>query len=97
MLIFLIGFMGSGKSFIGRNLAPILDFEYIDMDKYIEEKEALSITEIFEQKGEVYFREQEHLFIKNIDTTKNYVISTGGGVPCFYNNMDLMNEKGLTI
>ncbi|HRB93286.1 MAG TPA: shikimate kinase, partial [Chitinophagales bacterium] len=76
MLIFLIGFMGSGKSFIGRNLAPILDFEYIDMDKYIEEKEALSITEIFEQKGEVYFREQEYLFIKNIDTTKNYVIST---------------------
>lgn len=97
MLIFLIGFMGCGKSFIGRNLAPMLHYDYVDMDKFIEEQEQLSIAEIFEQKGETYFREQEHQFLLNIDITKDKVISTGGGVPCFYNNMDLMNEKGLTI
>ncbi len=97
MLLFLIGFMGCGKSYIGRNLAPMLQYDYVDMDKFIEEQEQLSISEIFEQKGEAYFREQEHQFLLHIDSTENKVISTGGGVPCFYNNMDLMNEKGLTI
>ena len=97
MLIFLIGFMGSGKSFIGRNIAPILQYDYIDSDKFIEEQEACSIKEIFEQKGETYFRQLEHDFLVSLNPTDNIVISTGGGMPCFNNNMALMNEKGLSI
>ncbi|MBK9791903.1 MAG: AAA family ATPase [Sphingobacteriales bacterium] len=97
MLIFLIGFMGCGKSYVGRNLAPLLGFDYIDVDKYIEEKEGLTIKEIFEQKGEDYFRQAEKDFIHQLDTGQNLVISTGGGAPCFFDNMEVMNEKGLTI
>lgn len=89
--------MGCGKSYIGRNLAPLLGFEYVDIDKYIEEKEALTIKEIFEQKGEDYFRLQEKDFIQQVDDKENLVISTGGGAPCFFDNMDVMNKKGLTI
>jgi len=97
MIIFLVGFMGCGKSYVGRNLAPLLDFNYVDIDKYIEEHEGLTVKEIFEQKGETYFREQEQQFIANVDTNQNLVVSTGGGAPCFFDNMDVMNEKGLTI
>lgn len=97
MLIFLVGFMGCGKSYVGRNLAPLLGFDYIDIDKFIEEEEGLSVKEIFEQKGEDYFRNLERKFIQEVDTEQNMVISTGGGAPCFFDNMDVMNEKGLTI
>ncbi len=89
--------MGCGKSYVGRNLAPLLGFDYIDVDKYIEEKEGLTIKEIFEQKGEDYFRQAEKDFIHQLDTGQNLVISTGGGAPCFFDNMEVMNEKGLTI
>jgi len=89
--------MGCGKSYVGRNLAPLLGFEYVDIDKYIEEKESLTIKEIFEQKGEAYFRDQEKKYIHEVDTNQNLVVSTGGGAPCFFDNMDVMNEKGLTI
>lgn len=97
MLIFLVGFMGCGKSYIGRTIAPQLDYEYIDSDKFIEEKEGVSIKEIFEQKGEAYFRQLEHEFLVSLEIDKNIIVSTGGGMPCFTNNMALMNEKGLTI
>lgn len=97
MIIFLVGFMGCGKSYVGRNLAPALGFDYVDVDKYIEEQEGLTIKEIFEQKGEAYFRVQEQKFIQELDTNQNLVVSTGGGAPCFFDNMDVMNEKGLTI
>lgn len=97
MLIFLVGFMGSGKSYVGRNMAPLLGFDYIDLDKHIEEQEGKSVKEIFEQKGETYFRELERDFIRNIHEDRNLIVSTGGGAACFYDNMDVMNEKGLTI
>lgn len=89
--------MGCGKSYVGRNLAPLLGFDYVDIDKHIEEKEGLTVKEIFEQKGEDYFRQAEKEFIQQIDAGQNLVISTGGGAPCFFDNMDVMNEKGLTI
>lgn len=97
MLIFLIGFMGCGKSYVGRNLAPLLNFEYIDADKYIEEKEGITVKEIFEQKGEEYFRKQEKLFLEQLNPQQNIVVSTGGGAPCFFDNMDVMNNKGITV
>lgn len=89
--------MGSGKSYVGRNLAPLLGFKHIDIDKYIEEKEGMSVKNIFEQKGEHYFREEEKKFLEELLPEQNLVISTGGGAPCFFDNMQVMNEKGLTI
>lgn len=89
--------MGCGKSYVGRNLAPLLGYDFVDADKFIEEKEGLTIKEIFEQKGEDYFRNQEKLFLEELDSEQNLVVSTGGGMPCFFENMDVMNEKGLTI
>jgi shikimate kinase len=97
MLIFLIGFMGSGKSYVARNLSIILNCDFVDMDKIIEEEEGLSINELFEQKGENYFRIKEKDYLEKLDINQNLIVSTGGGTPCFFNNMDLMNEKGLTI
>ncbi|MCO5230832.1 MAG: shikimate kinase [Chitinophagales bacterium] len=97
MLYFLIGFMGSGKSYTGRNISELLSIPIIDMDKYIEEKENRSIAEIFEKDGEPYFRKLERDFLENLDPNNNLIISTGGGAPCFFDNMELMNQKGMTI
>ena len=97
MLVFLIGFMGSGKSFAGRHLGEVLKIPCTDMDKHIEEQEKRTVREIFEQSGENYFRELEHQFLENLDTDQRLIISTGGGAPCFYDNMQIMNRKGLTI
>ena len=97
MLIFLVGFMGCGKSYIGRNLAPLMGYDAIDMDHAIEAEEGLTVKEIFEQKGEAYFREKEKAFLQQLDPGQNIIISTGGGAPCFFDNMDVMNAKGLTI
>lgn len=97
MLIFLIGFMGCGKSYIGRHLAPALGYDYVDMDHYIEEQEGIPVKDIFEQKGEAYFREREHAWLQQLSPEQQMVVSTGGGAPCFFDNMDIMNAKGLTI
>jgi shikimate kinase len=97
MIIFLIGFMGSGKSTLGKRLAKKIGYDFIDMDHYIEEQEGLKVPAIFEQKGEKYFREQEKLFLANLEPDANIVVATGGGAPCFGNNIELMNEKGITV
>ncbi len=97
MIIFLTGFMGSGKSHIGRELAPLMGFEHIDLDRWLEEQEGCSVKNIFEEKGEHYFRELERKFLEALDKERNLVISTGGGAPCFFNNMEIMNQKGLTV
>lgn len=89
--------MGCGKSYIGRKIAPAINFEYIDTDKAIEEQEQKSINQIFEQHGESYFRKLEHQLLQQLNPEKNIVISTGGGMPCFQQNIQLMNQKGLTI
>jgi len=97
MRIFLIGFMGCGKSTIGRQLAHYLTFEYADMDKIITSHAGMSIQQIFDTKGEAWFREQETAAIYELLQQDNLVIATGGGVPCFYKNMDLMNRHGITV
>lgn len=97
MLIFLVGFMGSGKSYTGRNLAPLLGVEHIDLDHYLEQKEDMSVKQIFEKKGEEHFRKLEQKYFRDLIPQQQLVVSTGGGAPCFYDNMDVMNEKGLTI
>ena len=97
MLYFLIGFMGSGKSYMGKNLSKVLEIPCIDMDTQIEKNEGMSIKDIFEKKGEAYFRNLEHQFLLELDSNDNKIISTGGGVPCFFDNIKIMNQKGLTI
>jgi len=95
--IFLIGFMGSGKSTIGRKLASNLKWSFVDLDEKIEAMEGLNIPAIFSQKGEPFFREIESKALRDLQSEKRLVISTGGGTPCFANNMEFMLESGLTI
>ncbi len=97
MLIFLIGFMGSGKSYTARNLSERIGIPYLDMDKAIEQKEGRSIADIFSQSGEAYFRELEHQFLMDLQQHEDLIVATGGGTPCFHDNMAIMNGKGLTI
>jgi shikimate kinase len=98
MKIFLIGFMGSGKSTVGVDLAHILGYRFIDLDEYIEQKHNLSIKLIFETKGEDYFRMIENETLKEVCSFEgDFVISSGGGTSCFYNNIDYMNRNGITV
>lgn len=97
MRIFLIGFMGSGKTTLGKQLARKLGYRFIDQDDYIEETSGLTIAEYFSRNGEQAFRKYEHEALKNLLEFDNVVISTGGGAPCFFNNIDMMNENGLAI
>ena len=98
MTLFLVGYMGSGKSVIGKKLARILEYNYIDLDSYIEEKENTSIKVIFETKGEIYFRKIESLYLKELVPIENTIVSLGGGTPCYgNNNLILESEKSLSI
>lgn len=94
--IFLIGFMGSGKSTVGKKLANKLNLNFVDMDRDIESKTNTSIAIIFKEKGESYFRNLEREWLNN-DIPNNSVISTGGGTPCFHENLQKMKEKGVVI
>ena len=96
-IIYIIGFMGSGKSTAGRKLASLLGWSFIDLDKRIEEHTSKTIPEIFSQKGEDYFRSIEAQLLRDLMSCTNTVISTGGGTPCHGDNMDFMNEHGLTV
>lgn len=97
MKIFFVGLPGSGKTTLGRALARCLNYEFLDTDDEIIRSEGKSIEAIFQVQGENYFREQEHLTLLRIISKENAVVSTGGGLPCFFNNMDLINENGLSI
>lgn len=94
--IILVGFMGSGKTTFGRNLAEKLNYKFIDTDKEIETLVGMSISTIFEKKGEAYFRQLEREYIKQLKV-QNVVIATGGGLPCFYDNMNYLNKIGVTV
>ena len=96
-LIFLIGFMGSGKSHTGRALAQKMNYPFFDLDEYIEEKCSMTIPQIFGQKGEDFFRIEERKCLRDFGVLGNAIIATGGGTPCFFDNMDWMNENGTTV
>jgi shikimate kinase len=97
MTIFLVGYMGSGKSTLGKKLAHNLKHDFIDLDSYIEEQEGRTIKEIFADDGEDYFRKLERVYLHRVIDTENVVISVGGGTPCFFDNMEQMNEYGMTV
>ncbi len=97
MKIFLIGLMGSGKTFWAHKLSTVLNIPAFDLDKEIEKVENKTIAEIFAAKGEAYFREKENEILKSFAAKENFILSTGGGTPCFYDNIEWMNEYGMTI
>ena len=89
--------MGSGKSTVGRKLSSAAGLTFIDLDKYIQKREGRTVNEIFNNEGEDYFRQTEHRVLKEIIEKDNFVLSCGGGTPCFLNNMSMMNKNGITI
>ena len=94
MEIILVGYMGSGKSTVARKLSDVLKLKMIDLDEYISNKEGLSIPELFKTKGEIYFRKLETQALKEIFASqKDYILSVGGGTPCYSNNIDLIIEN----
>lgn len=97
MKIFLVGFMGSGKTFVGRQLAEKLGFLFIDLDSLIENIEGDIVSQIFENKGETYFRKIESDRLKDLKKWTEIVVATGGGAACFHDNMAWMSEHGITV
>jgi len=96
-IIYIIGFMGSGKTTAGKKLASLLGWSFIDLDNKVEEHTGKTIPEIFLQNGEAFFRTTETGLLKELRSQTNSVISTGGGTPCFGDNMDYMLKTGLTV
>jgi shikimate kinase len=111
MVIFLVGFMGSGKNWWGSTLAGKLDIPFVDLDKEIELSTGMDIVSIFEEKGEAFFRDKETAVLQSLydkltgkvtsnDSSVKFataIIATGGGTPCFGENMKWMNQHGLTV
>ncbi len=97
MLIFLVGFMGSGKSFLGKLWASKYDLDFYDLDTLIEHTNHITVQEIFATKGEYFFREVEALVLRTTDQFTNAIVACGGGTPCFFNNMNWMNNNGITV
>lgn len=96
--VILIGFMGAGKTTIGKKLARLLDYEFIDTDHRIEELTGMTIGELFTLKGEGHFREIERdLLLSLSEYTSPYVLSTGGGMPCYHDNIQLLRALGTTF
>lgn len=91
MQIVLLGYMGSGKTTVGKHLAAELELRFLDLDAYIETAEKRSIAEIFGKRGELYFRKKEHEYLREIlSQQSDFVLSTGGGTPCYGNNMETL-------
>lgn len=97
MRIYLIGYMGSGKSTVGRGLAKRLGLSFIDMDNYIEERNHKTIPAIFAEDGEDTFRTLEQKALMELSTFEQVVIATGGGAPCFFTNMDVIQQTGRSV
>lgn len=96
-IVFLLGFMGSGKTHWGRRLAEHLDWSFTDLDQYIEQQENMSVASLFENHGEAGFRRIERYYLNNFAIHRNLVLSCGGGTPCFLDNMDWMLRQGFTV
>ena len=95
--IFLIGYMGAGKTTLGKALARNLELTFVDLDWYIEERFHKTVRQIFNERGEDGFREVEKRMLHEAGDFENVVISVGGGTPCFFDNMDYMNGAGETV
>jgi len=96
-IVYLLGFMGCGKTTVGKKLAASLKWNFIDLDRKIEEKTGLTVGELFTTKGEEHFREIEAATLRELTFDTNCVVAAGGGTPCFKDNMDFMLNNGYTI
>jgi shikimate kinase len=98
MKIFLLGLPGSGKTTIGKALAEALAIPFVDLDVEIEREEGMTIREIFEKKSEHYFRQAESRNLARFcELNGDCVVATGGGAPCFFNNLECINRSGKSI
>ena len=97
MIIYLVGYMGVGKSTIGNALAEQRQYPFLDIDEIITSLEGKDINTIFKEMGEQYFRKLEKRVLSGLQHLTRAVIATGGGLPCFNNNMDILNASGITV
>jgi shikimate kinase len=95
--IFLTGFMGSGKTTLGLSLAARLQMPFVDLDALIQSREGCTVADIFAEVGEMGFRHIEQAHLHTLLKYKKVVVSTGGGTPCFFDNMDWMNRFGVSV
>ena len=95
--IFLIGYMGAGKTTIGKRLSKRLGLSFIDLDCYIENRYQRTVNQLFDERGEAEFRIIEQKLLHEVSLFENAIISTGGGAPCFFDNMTFMNRVGTSI
>lgn len=95
--IFLLGYMGAGKTTVGRELAKMLDLNFIDLDHFIQARFQKTVNQLFREYGEDEFRRIEYNMLKEVGEFEDIVISTGGGTPCFFDSMDYMNQAGTTV
>jgi shikimate kinase len=95
--VVLVGYMGSGKSIIGKLLSEKTELTFLDLDEIIEQKENCTIKSVFETKGEIYFRKIEHSIFKEVIQNKNsFILSLGGGTPCYANNHEMLKNENVT-
>lgn len=97
MRIFLIGFMGSGKTTLGKAFARAMQLQFIDLDWYIEERFHKTVQELFAERGEEGFREIERRMLHEVGEFEDVIIAAGGGTPCFFDNIQYMNRVGKTV
>lgn len=95
--VYLIGYMGSGKTTLGRAAAREWGKRFVDLDEAIEERQGRTVREIFASEGEASFRRMEHEMLSELTGMDDVIVACGGGTPCFHDNMDLMNASGLTV
>lgn len=95
--IFLVGYMGCGKTTMGRSLSKFLKLDFIDLDLFIEARFRRSVKEIFAEKGEDGFRRIEYNVLREVGEFENVIVACGGGTPCHFDNMEYMNSRGYTV
>ncbi|TLV02637.1 shikimate kinase [Dyadobacter luticola] len=95
--IILVGMMSSGKTTLGKKLARALNYRFVDLDKLIESDQGKPISQIFSENGEAYFREVESRLLKEVTAQRDIVLASGGGTPCFFDNMSVINAMGVSI
>ena len=95
--VFLIGYMGCGKTTLGEVLARQLGYRFIDLDEFIEERQGMTVVQIFDEMGEKRFRELETEALREVASMTDVIVSCGGGTPCHGDNMAMMNQAGTTV
>ena len=97
MTLYLVGYMSAGKSTVGRMLAELLGYEFVDTDIYIESRFRQRVSDLFRLHGEAYFRQKERMILEEIAGLPDAIIATGGGLPVYHDNMDILLESGTVL